>query len=130
MPFAPVYLAGLYCVLVHTLCVWSSFLVSMAVPLVPETSFVLLLQADSEHALPNSDPEVVTALASYGAAFRKTKKEAPARLELLAGLMWVHVHQHDLMLSGLLPRRHNTAPSQRRSTSIMICTCSPAPGTL
>jgi hypothetical protein len=68
----------------------------MAVPLVPETSFILLLQADSEHALPDSDPKVVMALASYRAAFKRTKKEAPALLELLAGLMWVHAHQHVL----------------------------------
>ena len=62
----------------------------MANPVAQETSFILLLRADSEHA------EVVTALASYGAIFKRTKKEAPARLELLAGLMWVHAHQHDL----------------------------------
>ncbi len=68
----------------------------MAVPTVQETSFILLLRADSEHALPDSDPKVVTALASYGAAFKRTKKEAPVRLKLLAGLMWVHAHQHDL----------------------------------
>ncbi len=59
----------------------------MANPVAQETSFILLLRADSEHALPDSDPEVVTALASFGAIFKRTKKEAPARLELLAGLL-------------------------------------------
>ncbi len=58
----------------------------MANPVAPETSFILLLRADSEHALPDSESEVVAALASYGAIFKRTKKEAPARLELLAGL--------------------------------------------
>ena len=33
---------------------------------------------------------------SYGVVFKKTKKAAPERLELLAGLMWVHAHQSDL----------------------------------
>ena len=33
---------------------------------------------------------------SYGAVFKKTKKAAPDRLELLDGLMWVHAHQSDL----------------------------------
>ena len=75
----------------------------MANPVAPETSFILLLRADSEHALPESDPEVVTALASYGAIFKKTKKEAPARLELLAGLMCVHAHQHDLQVVWAAP---------------------------
>jgi hypothetical protein len=49
-----------------------------------------LLRANSEQPLPNTDVDVIAALDSYGAAFKKAKKEAPARLELLAGLMWVH----------------------------------------
>jgi hypothetical protein len=62
----------------------------------PETPFALLLRADSEHPLPDSDPEVIAALNAYGAVFNKTKKHAAARLDLLAGLLWVHAHQLDL----------------------------------
>ena len=64
----------------------------------PETPFALLLRADSEHPspLPDSDPEAIAALNAYGAAFNKTKKHAAARLDLLAGLLWVHAHQLDL----------------------------------
>jgi len=62
----------------------------------PETPFALLLRADSEHPLPDSDPEVIAALDAYGAVFNKTKKHAAARLDLLAGLLWVHAHQLDL----------------------------------
>ena len=64
----------------------------MAAP-APETPFSLLLKADSEHPLPDDDSGVSSALVSYGALFKKTKKAAPDRLELLAGLMWVHAHQ-------------------------------------
>ncbi len=66
-----------------------------AIP-VPETSFTLLLQADLKHALPYSHPEVIKALASYGAVFKNSRKDAPARLELLTSLMWMHAHQLDL----------------------------------
>ena len=62
----------------------------------PETPFVLLLKADSEYPLPDDDTEVSSSLASYGAVFKKTKKAAPDRLELLAGLTWVNAHQSDL----------------------------------
>ncbi len=86
----------------------------MANPLAPETSFILLLRADSEHALPDSDPEVIPALASYGAIFKKTKKEAPARLELLAGLTWVHAHRHDLHVVWSSASEAHTTPSPRR----------------
>ncbi len=65
----------------------------------PETPFSLLLRADSEHPLPDDDKEVTAALASYGANFQKGKKFAPDRLNLLAGLMWVHAHQDDLHLA-------------------------------
>jgi hypothetical protein len=51
-----------------------------AIP-VPETLFILLLQADLGHALPYSDPEVIKALASYGAVFKKTKKGFASTLE-------------------------------------------------
>ena len=67
----------------------------MAAP-APEPPFVLLLKADPEHPLPDDDTEVSSSLASYGAVFKKTKKAAPDRLELLAGLTWVHAHQSDL----------------------------------
>ena len=62
----------------------------------PETPFALLLRADSEHPLPDSDPEVIAALNAYGAVFSRLKKHAAARLNLLAGLLWVHAHQLDL----------------------------------
>ncbi len=62
----------------------------------PETPFALLLRADSEHPLPDSDPEVIAALNAYGAVFKKTKSQAASRLDLLAGLLWVHAHQLDL----------------------------------
>ena len=67
----------------------------MAAP-APETPFVLLLKADSEHHLPDDDAEVSSALMSYGVLFKKGKKFAPDQLDLLAGLMWVHAHQTDL----------------------------------
>ena len=56
----------------------------------------MLLRADSEHPLPDSDPEFIAALNAYGAVFNKLKKNAAARLDLLAGLLWVHAHQLDL----------------------------------
>jgi len=62
----------------------------------PETPFALLLRADSEQTLPDSDADVIAALTTYGAVFSKVKKLAPERLDLLAGLMWVHMHQLDL----------------------------------
>ena len=61
----------------------------------PETPFALLLRADSEQTLPDSDADVIAALTTYGAVFSKVKKLAPERLDLLAGLMWVHMHQLD-----------------------------------
>ena len=67
----------------------------MAAP-APETPFVLLLKADSEHPLPDDDAAVSTDLMSYGALFKKGKSFAPERLELLAGLTWVHAHHSDL----------------------------------
>ncbi len=65
----------------------------------PETPFSSLLRADSEHPLPDDDKGVIAALASYGANFQKGKKFAPNRLNLLAGLMWVHAHQDDLQVA-------------------------------
>ncbi len=63
---------------------------------IPETPFTLLLRADSEHPLPDSDPDVIAALNAYGAVFNKAKKHTVARLDLLAGLTWVHAHKLDL----------------------------------
>jgi hypothetical protein len=65
----------------------------------PETSFSSLLRADSDQPLPDDDAGVIAALTSYGAVFKKTKAAAPARLNLLAGLMWVHAHQADLHIA-------------------------------
>jgi hypothetical protein len=53
----------------------------------PETPFALLLRADTEQTLPDSDKDVQAALTAYGAVFSKLKKHAPERLDLLAGLM-------------------------------------------
>ena len=39
----------------------------------PETPFALLLRADSEQTLPDSDKEVQAALTAYGAVFSKLK---------------------------------------------------------
>ncbi len=56
-----------------------------------ETSFNALLHADSDFNLPDSDAEVVAALATYGVNFKKTKsaKEVEKRLDLLPGLFVV-----------------------------------------
>ena len=64
-----------------------------------ETSFLILLSADSEHALPDADGEVITALTKYGVIFEKKKKppaNAVGRLNLLAGILWLHLHLDDL----------------------------------
>ena len=53
----------------------------------PETLFVLLLRAESEHPVSDYDPDVIAALTTYGAVFTKTRKGAAERLALLAGLM-------------------------------------------
>ena len=84
----------------------------MAAP-APETHFSLLLKADSEHPLPDDDAGVSSALMSYGVVFKKTKNAAPARLELLAGLMWVHAHQADLhaVWSAASADQHRTLAS-------------------
>jgi hypothetical protein len=60
-----------------------------------DNSFTLLLRADSEQPLPDTDIDVVAAPDTYGTVFKKTKnlKEAPARLELPTG-----AHQHDLLV--------------------------------
>ncbi len=78
----------------------------------PETPFALLLRADSDHPLPDSDPEVIAALNAYGVVFNKTKMHAAARLNLLAGLLWVHAHQLDLVggLGGSAPTAGHGAP--------------------
>jgi hypothetical protein len=64
----------------------------MAAPV--ETPFHALLHADSDCNLPDSDADVSSALTSYGAVFKKGKgaASAAARLDLLCGLMWLHVH--------------------------------------
>ncbi len=56
----------------------------------PKTSFTLLLREETEHPLPDSDPDVIAALNAYGAVLNKAKKYAADCLDLLAGLMWVH----------------------------------------
>ncbi len=64
-----------------------------------ETPFTTLLRADSEHALPDDDGEVIAALVKYGVVFDKRKlprSSAEARLNLLAGVLWLHLHLNDL----------------------------------
>ncbi len=39
---------------------------------------------------PDSDPDVIAALTTYGAVFNKTQKHAAECRGLLVGLMWVH----------------------------------------
>ncbi len=59
-----------------------------AAPERAETPFALLLRADSEHPLSDNDADVKTALTTYGATFKKTLKDAPARLELMRRRAW------------------------------------------
>jgi hypothetical protein len=68
----------------------------MAAP--AETSFNSLLHADSDCHLPDSYADVTTALSSYGVNFKKGKSQAniKAHLDLLSGLLWLHVHANDL----------------------------------
>ena len=68
----------------------------MAAP--AETSFNSLLHADSDCHLPDSDADVIAALTADGVAVGKGKKQAnvDARLDLLSGLLWLHVHAHSL----------------------------------
>jgi hypothetical protein len=75
----------------------------MAALPVEETSFILLLCADLEHALPDSDPEVVTALASYGAWNSS---------QALCGCM--HIGSISTP-PGLRPRRPSLATSEWRA---------------
>ena len=62
----------------------------------PAVSSRSLLCADSAQQLPVNDADVIKALQDYGVLFKKTKVQAPERLDLLAGLMWVHAHKEDL----------------------------------
>ena len=63
-----------------------------------ETSFNALLHADSDFNLPDSDAEVSAALEAYGVHFKKGKsaKAQEERLDLLSGLLWLHVHAQDM----------------------------------
>ena len=61
-----------------------------------ETPFTLLLRVDSDQPLPDNDADVITSLRTDCALFKKVKKVAASRLELLACLMCVHAHQIDL----------------------------------
>jgi hypothetical protein len=62
----------------------------------PRDAVYVAAAGDSEHPLPDSDPDVIAALNAYGASFTKVKKNAAAHMDLLAGLMWVHAQQFDL----------------------------------
>ena len=86
----------------------------------PAVSSRSLLCADSaQQPLPDNDADVIKALQDYGVLFKKTKVQAPERLDLLAGLMWVHDHKEDLhVVCGLRgaasPLGRGSAPNLRR----------------
>jgi hypothetical protein len=63
-----------------------------------ETAFNALLHADSDCNLPDSDADVVSALSAYGATFKRGRgaKAVEDRLDLLSGLLWLHVHANDM----------------------------------
>jgi hypothetical protein len=63
-----------------------------------ETSFNSLLHVDSDFNLPDNDADVTAALSAYGVTFKKTKsqKAVEERLDLLSGLLWLHVHANDM----------------------------------
>ena len=76
----------------------------------PAVSFRPLLCADSEQQLPDNDADVIKALQDYGVLFKKTKIQAPERLDLLAGLRLTRrtftssaasVAQHRLLAAAL-----------------------------
>ncbi len=59
-----------------------------------ETPFNALPHADSDHALPDSDIEVIAAPPAYGVLFMSR-----ARLDLLSGLLRLHTHAPDLTVA-------------------------------
>jgi hypothetical protein len=61
--------------------------------------------------------DVIAALTTYGAVFTKTRKSAAERLDLLAVLMWVHVHQLDLHAVWPVQPRYS-APTSGRLLSV------------
>ncbi len=63
-----------------------------------KTSFNALLHADSDFNLPDSDAEVIAALTDYGVHSKRGKsaKAAEERLDILSGLLWLHVHANDM----------------------------------
>jgi hypothetical protein len=65
---------------------------------IPEISFNALLHADSEQVLPEDDAGVIAALHTYGVVFKGTRGAANAdnRIDLLAGIMWIHCHIGDI----------------------------------
>ena len=99
----------------------------MAAP--AETSFSPLLHADSEQLLPVTDAEVIQALPGLGMEFSKAKSpntHPATRLNLLAGVLWLHAHKDDLaaawpvasdlqqrILAKALRSRGATAPRPR-----------------
>ena len=68
----------------------------------PETSFESLLAADSAFVVPTTDKEVTALLDTYGVSFKKNKGAAgaAARVDLLAGVVWLHMH-HATMNTSL-----------------------------
>ena len=80
-----------------------------------ETSFNALLSADSAVALPDTDKDVVTMLVDYGATFVKRKNAAADRLDLLAGLLWLHAHKDDLAAAWPV-----ASPNQHRRLAVAL----------
>jgi hypothetical protein len=57
------------------------------------------------HPLPDFDKDAVVALNDYGVTFAENKpvQFQIARLNLLAGLLWLHAHMDDLAAALLRP---------------------------
>ena len=83
-----------------------------------ETSFASLLAADSDAVLPADDAGVIRRLVTYGVKFSKAKLPATnlsTRLNLLAGLMWLHAHSGDLA-----PARSKLSPLQHQVLAVSL----------
>ena len=100
-----------------------------------EIPCAILLRVDSDsisvHPLPDNDCKVAAALIGYGAAFDKKKRvkrpptNAEGCLDLLTGILWLHLHLNDLaeswpILLVVQQRLLAVALSERR--------CRPPPG--
>lgn len=64
----------------------------------PPPTFAELLAATSAYVMPTQDVDVKNALTAYHLNFKKTNgpAHAEARLDLLAGIAWLHTHHENL----------------------------------